>query len=244
MQERLVHAGSSPGTENRAVVERVGTVVLVAVVAAMLLMLVVDLFYAGVHRMLSVSGVTVQSTDRAGIELVAFPLAAIAGAILRPRISSIGALRARSIAPWLPLLAACAFAVLVCIPTWSWFTAGEGLWHGPERLFGAAALASVAILIAVLFPRISAVLAGAIAAPALLVVIVFPFQDSLAATAEYSLVGYWLINWSLPAALVVSAALLAASVLLRSHVISHAAWSGALTLPLAVYGFLHPCCTM
>ena len=245
MKERLVHAGSSPGSESRAFVEGVGTVVLVAVVAAMLLMFILLLIAFGLHRALSV---TLRYPDRDGIELVAFPLAALAGAILRHRVSSIRALRARSIGPWLPLLAACAFAVLACILMWSWSWAGEGRWYGPERwygpdrLFGAAALASVAFLTTVLFPRISAVLSGAIAAPALFAVIVFLFQDSLVPGPGYygpsSPGDRWLLHWLLPAAPVMSAALVGACVLLRPRVISHAAWGGALTLPFAMLGYL------
>ena len=120
--------------------------------------------------------------DRAGLELVLFPLAAAMAAMVRPRLGALAALRASRLGPALPLLAAGALAALVWFLAVWWVM--ERAWYAPERLLGAGLVAGAGVAGSVLFPRHTALLAGVIAAPALFGAAVIAFPDLLLYTVD------------------------------------------------------------
>ncbi len=184
--------------------------------------------------------VALDERELRGIEVVLFPIAAIAGAMLRPWPRRVTGLRTTSIGPWLPLLAAVALVAISCLLGWSWTR--TTWWLGLERWPGAVLISSAALVGATLFPRLTSALAGAIAAPALfgILSLTFPYSLnlSLANHHEYNVLGL-LVGVEgvlmLAAGFAGGAMLLAAWLKLRSRILGHAAWTGAIMLPLAVY---------
>ena len=178
---------------------------------------------------------------REGIELVAFPLAWIAGLLLKWGSNRVSALRTSLIAPFLPLLAAGVLALIVLLLALAW--GGPASWLGVARWPAAMLIAAAGYVGSILYPRLTAVLAGALVSPTLFGIVAANFISSqlvmyrIANNAN----AYWFI---LVVAVTVALALLvfavvAAKFRLCSSVWIHAAWSSALMLPPAVLGYLY-----
>ena len=245
---------SEPGPR----IEWFGRGVLVLVVAGALILLV---GYVGAGWLATFPPLRRSYPEHHGIELVLFPLAAAIAAIVRPRLGVLETLRAR-VGPALPLLAAAVLAALLCYLAWTWLLPGS--WYRPERLLGAALVASAGVAGSVLFPRHTTVLAGAIAAPALFTAAVIAFPGLLHDPVDEAWKEEPARRLVLSAGGGVSLLLLAASVRprlrpgrervragwmwflprlagrirLRRHALSPAAWIGALTLLVGVWGYL------
>ena len=177
---------------------------------------------------------------REGIELVVFPLAWIAGLLLKWGSSRISALRTSLIAPFLPLLAAGVLALIGLLLALAWD--GPASWLRVTRWPAAMLIAAAGYVGSILYPRLTAVLAGALVSPTLFGIVAANFISS-------QLVMYRIANnanassFILVVAVTVALALLvfavvAAKFRLCSSVWIHAAWSSALMLPPAVLGYL------
>ena len=247
-------------TAPRTKIERFGRGVLVLVVVGGLLLLVAALI---VGWLAHTPPIRHAGPEHDGIELVLFPLAAAIAAIVRSRLGALTALRARRVGPALPLLAAALLAALVWYLAWTWLL--EGGWYRPERLLGAALVACAGVAGCVLFPRHTVILAGAIAAPALFAAAVVAFPGLLLDPVDEAWKEGPARRLMLRAGGAVSLLLLAASVRprlhpnrerlragwmwflprlagrirLRRHALSPAAWIGALTLLVGVWGYLY-----
>ncbi len=242
-------------------IEWFGRGALFVVVAAALLLLAADLFVGQLRIILPISG-SYWDTENEGVELALFPLAAAGAAMARSRLGALATLRASRMGPALPLLAAAALAALLWYLGWTWELERE--WHSPERLLGAVLVASAGVAGCALFPRHTAVLAGAIAPLALFGATVvafpgllyYPLYDPLEERDARVLMAV--------AAPVGSLLLLAASVRLRPRaegerpspgsprllprlvgairlrppVLRYAAWSAAIALWIGVTGYL------
>ena len=188
-----------------------------------------------------------QPPERLGTELALLPLAAIAGAragLSRPRRW------------WLPHASAVALVAMSLVLVWSWnHDHDRAEVFLPGRLFGAALVAMVGFGGAVLYPRLTAILAGAIGAPMLFGVVAYAFSWELINGFRESRDYYvffppWGIRTSAEGILIVAAGTAVSLWLLvfalltlwfrRWHLLGHAAWSGAITLYLAVYGLVSP----
>ena len=240
-------------------VDRLGTAVLLVVAVGAMLIWALVLSWLGIDRALHGDDLvrtydpeTGQHTAvplRVYMDFVAIPLAAIAAARLRWGAEWIAASRASRVGPLLPLLGA---AVLVGVLSyWAWW--GEHPHHlfGIHPQFGVQRWVSVALMAGVgyggmmLFPRLTASMAGAVAGPALFAVVgytLFPsfmgVASSLITIEEARRADALSSAGLLGAQAVALAAILTmlSSARLRRHPLSYALWVGALTLCLAVFG--------
>ncbi len=245
-------------SDPKRTVERWGLILLVAVVVAIMLALTLALISPSrlspltPYFYLSRFGSSNYLWEE-GIELALFPLSVVVGLLVRPRLGRFAALASGRGASWLPFLCSVTLVALALyfVSTWSvsatgeWFperaSPGEGnfypAWVAPgigEKRLGAVLLASVGYAGAVLYPRLTAALAGAIASPILL---------SLATLASPQ----WqdddidekmgLRYVMLAIAAVVSLLSVAAWSRLRTHIWSHAVWTGGVMLFFAVWGY-------
>lgn len=193
------------GREPWASIEWFGRRGLVLAVAALLVLLVLHLSFGWLVRPLSTRG---NYPEREGLELLFFPLAAVLAAMVRSRLGMLAALRSSRVGPALPLLATGTLVALLWYLGWSWVLERE--WHEPERLLGAGLVACAGVVGCVLFPRHTALLAGAIAAPALYGVAVLAFLGLLLDPVGEPSTESTARNLTLAAAGVVSLALLVA----------------------------------
>ena len=233
-------------------VDRLGTAVLLVVAVGPMLIWAFVLLLVGIEKSLhgdylvrTYDTETGQHTAvplRVYIDLVAIPLAAIAAAWLRWGAEWIAAFRASRVGPLLPLLWA---AVLVGV-IWYWAWWGEHPHHlfGIHPQFGVQRWVSVALMAGVgyggmiLFPRLTAAMAGAVAGPALFAVVgyvIFPSvmrdpEDPLANTVANVFAGGAI------AAFVAAILMMLVSARLRRHPLIYALWVGALMLYMAVSG--------
>ena len=113
---------------------------------------------------------------REGIELVVFPLAWIAGLLLKWGSSRISALRTSLIAPFLPLLAAGVLALIGLLLALAWD--GPASWLGVARWPAAMLIAAAGYVGSILYPRLTAVLAGALVSPTLFGIVAANFISS------------------------------------------------------------------
>ena len=177
---------------------------------------------------------------REGIELVVFPLAWIAGLLLKRGFNRVSALRTGIIAPFLPLLAAGVLALIVLLLALAW--GGPASWLGVARWPAAMLIAAAGYVGSILYPRLTAVLAGALVSPTLFGIVAANFISSQ--LVIYRIANNANASWSiLVVAVTVALALLVFAVVaarfrLCSSVWIHAAWSSALMLPPAVFGYL------
>ena len=230
-------------SDPKRTVERWGLILLVAVVFAIMLALTLALVSPSrlspltPYFYLSRFG----SSDylgEEGIELALFPLSAVVGLLVRPRLGRFAALASGRGASWFPLLCSVILVTLAWYFASTWFVPPTGEWllerAFPERLLGAVLLASVGYAGAVLYPRLTAAMAGAIAAPILL---------SLATLASPQWQDHdidekmGLRYVMLAIAAVVSLLSVAAWSRLRSHIWSHAVWTGGVMLFFTVWGY-------
>ena len=169
--------------------ERLGWVLLVLVVVAVVFLFGVLLAGRGVHDLLHFFPEEWSHSRLTGIELTIVPLSAIAAAWLRPGADRIRSIRQTWAGPWLPLLMAAALAGLCTWLVWSWNPFLAGSWNpflagfGPDgygyaRWAGTALAAALTIFWLPLFPRLTAILAGMIAGPALFAGLGYLFYES------------------------------------------------------------------
>ena len=208
--------------------------------------------------------------DYEGVELAAFPLAALAGVLLHHRLGWLASLHGkRVVGPYLPLLAAGAVVGMLSYLPWYWRLASleEGS-EPPEllvmRAVGVVLVAGGAIAGITVYPRVFATLAGALAGPSLFGIIAFlgvlasPDSEFLR-SRDHSLDGLLLLT------LVGGPALIGASVWLRVRnpnppppaprkwtattppaacpsplIAASAAWSAGVMLILTVKGLVAP----
>ena len=177
---------------------------------------------------------------REGIELVVFPLAWIAGLLLKRGFNRVSALRTGLIAPFLPLLAAGVLALIGLLLALAWD--GPASWLGVARWPAAMLIAAAGYVGSILYPRLTAVLAGALVSPTLFGIVAANFISSQ--LVIYRIANNANASWSiLVVAVTVALALLVFAVVaarfrLCSSVWIHAAWSSAPMLPPAVFGYL------
>lgn len=252
-RDRFVERPSDmPGPDRQSSIELLGTWALWGVVGGLFLLLGFMLSLGAMWSPLSPAPYFHASNppDRDGIELAAFPLAAVLATILRPGSDRVAAWRACRIGAWLPLLAA---IVMVAIAAYFRVT-----WDGPPqfplRLVGFGLAAAAGYVGVLLHPRLTATLAGALATPALFGLVAhFSFSVELVrelrAGPEYCFAlpyrmcpgaeGVGIILAGAAAALALLGAGLGATRLrLWPSDVGHAVWGGALMLYLAVYGYV------
>ncbi len=179
---------------------------------------------------------------RPGIELVALPLAAIAAAWLRWGAEAIAAARAARIGPLLPLLGAGVVSGVIAYLWWFWSNPQDLLGIHPQagvqRWIGVALVAGVGYLGMILFPRLTAAMAGAFAGPALFAIvgyILFPslMQDPEGRVGDALVVSFL---WAGHAVALTAIPAMLLSERLRQRPLGHAVWVGVLMLFLAVGG--------
>ncbi len=243
-------------------VDRLGiAVLLVVAVGAMLIWAYYWLLWAGIEESLhkyflvyTYDAETGQDSTvplRVHIDLVAIPLAAIAAAWLRWGAGWIAASRASRVGPLLPLLGAVVLSGVFWY--WAWWVYNPHHLFGIHPQFGVQRWISVALMAGagyggmMLFPRLTASMAGAVAGPALFAVLgytLFPsFMGAVSdlntiTDAEARLADALAGAGFLGTLAVAIAAILAMrfSARLRRHPLSYALWVGALTLCMAVSG--------
>ena len=251
--------GMNESSDPKRTVERWGLILLVAVVVAIMLALTLALISPSrlspltPYFYLSRFGSSNYLWEE-GIELALFPLSVVVGLLVRPRLGRFAALASGRGASWLPFLCSVILVALAWYFVSTWFVPATGEWFlertfpalgsgsypawvapgiGEKRL-GAVLLASVGYAGAVLYPRLTAALAGAIASPILL---------SLATLASPQWQDYDIDEKTglryvmLAIAGVVSLLSVAAWFRLRTHIWSHAVWTGGVMLFFAVWGY-------
>lgn len=225
------------GARHGQLANLLGTVLSVFIVALVMLGNgIYHLWWAGVDHTLHTYG------PLRGIELVLFPLAAIVAAWLCWGAEWIAGLRASRVGPLLPLFgAAVLFAVFRYIGFWWEYREELPTGYGPfvvQRTIGAALVAVVAYIGMVLFPRVTASLAGAIVGPTLFAVVGYFLFPSFMRDPGGRLAEVLVVVFNLGAIAVAIGAIVAMlrSQRLRQRPLSHAIWMGALMLCLAVSG--------
>ena len=263
---------NTQGMPTGQLVERLGTAVLLVVaVGVMTIMGVFHLWVTGIDRSLHRSYFIDDGSREAlwvHIDFVAILLAAIAAAWLRRGADWIAAprvIRARSrwgevgtpppeaspARPLLPLLGAVVlFGVFLY---WVWWGLNPHHLFGIHPQFGVQRWISVALMAGVgyfgmiLFPRLTASMAGAVAGPTLFAVLgytLFPsfmgaasnlntITDAEARLADMLVVVF---NWGALAVAIAAILTMLLSKRLRQRPLSYAVWMGALMLCLAVSG--------
>ncbi len=249
---------NSPETDRPFIrlVERLATAVLVCVAVGAMVAACLHLFGAGIHHMLDdypywywtfdpETGQYSHSLVLPHIDFVAIPLAAIAAAWLRwgsDWIAAPGEPGASLARPLFPLLA----AAVLCAVLWYW-----GWWGlnphdllGIHPLFGVQRWISVALLAGVgyvgmmLFPRLTAWLAGAVAGPAFFALVGYTLFPSSMRDPEGRLIDI-LSNaflWGSLAVAIAAILSIAMSERLSRHPLSYALWMGVFMLCGAVSG--------
>ena len=222
--------------------ERLGLILLVAVVIAIMLALTVLLISPVLispltpYFYLSQSGSS-GPVGREGIELALFPLGAAVGLLTRPRLGRFAALASGRGASWLPFLCSVILVALAWYLVSAWFHPKIAEWTVAavmERLLGAVLLASVAYAGAVLYPRLTAAMAGAMASPILLGIATLAFPQWLEPDFRDK-VGLEFVLLATGA--VVFLFSLAVWFRLRTHTWSHAVWTGGLMFFFAARGY-------
>ncbi len=179
----------------------------------------------------------VYPVGREGIELALFPLGAVVGLLTRPRLGRFAALASGRGASWLPFLCSVILVALAWYLASAWVIPKIDEWTGAavlKRLLGAVLLASVAYAGAVLYPRLTAAMAGAMASPILLSIATLASPQWLDPDFQGRVgLGYD----TLAVLAVVSLLSVAAWSRLRTHIWSHAVWTGGLMLFFAVWGY-------
>ncbi len=239
-------------------VERLGT-------AALLLSVAFPVLWAGFYSMLG-AGVDhtlhTYNTPLLGIDFVVFPLAAIAAAwlhwgaawITAPRVPR--AIRARSrwgeegtpppgaspVRHLLPLLGASVVVGMFVYLMWSWNTPRDLLGGNPQigvqRWIGMALVAGVGYFGMILFPRLTAWMAGAIAGPTLFAIVGYTLFPSFMRDPEGRVFERLtdVFAWGALALAIAAIVAMALSQRLRQQPLSYALWMGAFMLCLAVSG--------
>ncbi len=222
--------------------ERCGLILLVAVVIAIMLALTLLLISPALispltpYFYLSQSGSS-HPVGREGIELALFPLGAVVGLLTRPRLGRFAALASGRGASWLPFLCSVILVALAWYLVSAWFHPKIDEWTVAavmERLLGAVLLASVAYAGAVLYPRLTAAMAGAMASPILLSIATLASPQWLDPDFQ-DMVGVELVTLAI--GVVIFLLSLDAWFRLRTHTWSHAVWTGGLMLFFAVWGY-------
>ena len=249
-------------------VDWLGTAVLVFLVfGAITVMALFHVAGQGIDRLLDESIVPL----RVHVDLVAIPLAAVAAAWLRWGADWITAplapraIRARSrwgeegtpppgespVRPLLPLLGA--VVLFGVIWYWGWWLFNPHYVFGIDPLFGVQRWISVALMAGVgyvgmmLFPRLTAAMAGAVAGPTLFAVVGYTlFPSFIEAASSRSMItdadarlADMLSNVFARGALAVAIVAILTMPLskrVRRHPLSYALWTGAVVLCLAVSG--------
>ena len=188
---------------------------------------------------------------RMGLEFVALPLAALAAARLRWGAECIGGARESRVGWLLPLLGAVVVAGMFWFIGWFWqdpqYLFGIHLLFGVQRWIAVAIAAAVGYLGVILFPRLTAAMAGAVAGPALFAVVgytLFPsfikaasdrdtITDAEARLADTLTIVFF---WGVLAVAIAAILSMVVSRRLRQHPLSHAVWAGALMLFMTVSG--------
>ena len=231
-------------SEPEPIVERCGLILLIAVVIAAMLALTVLLISPVLispltpYFYLSQSGSS-GPVGREGIELALFPLGAVVGLLTRPRLGRFAALASGRGASWLPFLCSVILVALAWYLVSAWFHPKIAEWTVAavmERLLGAVLLASVAYAGAVLYPRLTAAMAGAMASPILLSIATLASPQWLD-PAFQDMVGLDLEFVTLAIGVVIFLLSLDAWFRLRTHTWSHAVWAGGLMLFFAARGY-------
>ena len=229
-------------SEPKPIVERCGLILLIAVVIAAMLALTVLLISPVLispltpYFYLSQSGSS-GPVGREGIELALFPLGAVVGLLTRPRLGRFAALASGRGASWLPFLCSVILVALAWYLVSAWFIPKIDEWTVAavmERLLGAVLLASVAYAGAVLYPRLTAAMAGAMASPILLGIATLAFPQWLEPDFRDK-VGLEFVLLATGA--VVFLFSLAVWFRLRTHTWSHAVWTGGLMFFFAARGY-------
>ena len=224
--------------------ERWGLILLVAVVIAIMLALTFLLIFPGVVSPLTPyfylsSRLSFDLPGREGIELALFPLGAVVGLLTRPRLGRFAALASGRGASWLPFLCSVILVALAWYLVSTWFVPKIDEWTVAavmERLLGAVLLASVAYAGAVLYPRLTAAMAGAMASPILLSIATLASPQWLDPDFQ-DMVGLDLELVTLAIGVVIFLLSLDAWFRLRTHTWSHAVWAGGLMFFFAVWGY-------
>lgn len=176
------------------------------------------------------------------IDFVAIPLAAIAAAWLRWGAEWIAAPGERPARPLFSLLGA---AVLCAVFSyWGWWGLNPHDLFGIHPQFGVQRWISVALMAGVgyvgmmLFPRLTASMAGAVTGPALFALVgytLFPslMEDPVGRLAD---VLSYVFLWGALAVAIAAVLTMVVYKRLRRHPLSYALWTGALMLCLAVAG--------
>lgn len=186
-----------------------------------------------------------------GVELAIIPLVAIAAAKWRFAAGRLLTFRASGIGPYLPLLMAATLIGLMMYLRWSWVTPlhefGPLPQFGMLRWLGTALAAAFTMIWLPLFPRVTATLAGMIAGPAVFAAIGYTFfgsymrsdlpgNESAGETLLVLLLVFEVLVW-MPGALWLSHRSRLGEVVRQGRrPLSHAVWSGALMLGLAILG--------
>ena len=225
-------------SEPKPIVARCGLILLIAVViAAMLALTVLLISPVLISPLTPYFYGSSYPVGREGIELALFPLGAVVGLLTRPRLGRFAALASGRGASWLPFLCSVILVALAWYLVSAWFIPKIDEWTVAavmERLLGAVLLASVAYAGAVLYPRLTAAMAGAMASPILLGIATLASPQWLEPDFRDK-VGLEFVLLATGAAVFLLS--LAAWFRLRTHTWSHAVWTGGLMFFFAARGY-------
>ena len=219
-------------------VERLGT-------AALFISLAIPVGWAGAYFMIG-AGVHhtlhTYSTPLLGIDFVALPAGAVAAVRLRWGAEWITSPRATRAEPLLPLLGAAVVVGMFGYLSWFWSNPQDFLavdsQIGVQRWIGAVLVAGVGYFGMMLFPRLTAWMAGAIAGPTLFAIVGYTFFPSFMRDPEGRVFERLtdVFAWGALAVTIAAIVVIALSKRLRRHPLSYALWMGAVMLCLAVSG--------
>ncbi len=235
-------------------VDWVGTAVLLFIAAGAMGVAFLLLFVAGIHHMFNDYPYWTFDPETGEyswilllphIDFVAIPLAAIAAAWLRwgsDWIAAPGEPGASLARPLFPLLGAAVLCAVLWY--WGWWVLNPHDLLGIHPLFGVQRWISVALMAGVgyagmmLFPRLTASMAGAVAGPALFALVGYTLFPSFMQDPEGRLADMLtdIFGWGALAVAIAAILAMAVSKRLRRHLLSYAFWMGALMLCLAVSG--------
>ncbi len=174
--------------EVEALVERLGMGLLLVLLAFTVLAFSIYMVYGFAS---SLHAADWAADGRPGIELAIIPLAAAVAAQWRLGADWLIALRTSRAGSYLPLLTAAALVGLIAYLLWSWETPPDivGLDEfGVVRWLGTALTATLTFIGLLLFPRITAILAGVVTGTVLVALVGYVFFSSC--TAEYLIPRY------------------------------------------------------
>ncbi len=171
----------------RPLVERAGWIGLILVVLGAAFAYGHFLAFSGVENTFDELGGHRGNRLLARVELLAFAVAAVAAARLQPRADQIRMLRETALGALLPLLMASSLVGLCAYLIWSGQHPQSGV--GPDsfgytRWLGTALAIAFPLFWVLLFPRVTAILAGMIAGPALFALFGYAFFESLLGNGE------------------------------------------------------------